>query len=69
MNHLLDNIFNFVNFVILANFPYDVVKELPKEVETGVYFGWASIGDGKIYKAVLNIGWCPFYDNKQKSVV
>lgn len=53
----------------LANFPLDVVKALPPEFETGVYFGWANIDNGDVYKSVLSIGWNPFYNNKEKSIV
>lgn len=54
---------------IAANFPLDVVKTVPNDMETGVYFGWANVDNGPVYKAVLNMGWCPFYENKEKSVV
>lgn len=51
-----------------ANFPQDVVKKLPKDLEPGVYYGWASVDDGPVHKMVMNLGWCPFYDNKEKSM-
>lgn len=38
-------------------------------METGVYFGWASVDSGDVHKAVLSIGWNPFYENKEKSMV
>lgn len=47
----------------------DIVHKLPAELETGIYFGWANIDNGDVYKAVLSIGWNPFYVNKEKSVV
>ncbi|XP_066588786.1 riboflavin kinase [Prorops nasuta] len=50
-----------------ANLPEDTVEKLPKELETGVYYGWASL-EGAIYKMVASIGWNPFYKNKNKSM-
>lgn len=54
---------------MLANFGVDIVEKLPPDLETGIYFGWANIDNGDVYKAVLSIGWNPFYVNKQKSLV
>ncbi|CAH0677829.1 unnamed protein product [Spodoptera exigua] len=51
-----------------ANYPLEVVQSLPKDLEPGVYYGWAQVDKGDIYKMVANIGWCPFYQNKQMSV-
>lgn len=51
-----------------ANFPQDVVDQLPEEVGTGTYFGFASVGDGTVYKMVMSIGWNPFFKNKHKSM-
>lgn len=57
------------HFDLSANFPLDVVQKLPNDIETGVYIGWAKVDRGEVYKAVLSIGWNPFYGNKEKSVV
>lgn len=51
-----------------ANYPLEVVQSLPKELDPGVYYGWAQVDNGTVYKMVANIGWCPFYQNKQMSV-
>ncbi|CAB3233453.1 unnamed protein product [Arctia plantaginis] len=51
-----------------ANYPLKVVQSLPKELEPGVYYGWAQVDKGSVLKMVANIGWCPFYQNKQMSV-
>ncbi|XP_017081801.1 putative riboflavin kinase [Drosophila eugracilis] len=51
-----------------ANFPLEVVKSLPESLETGVYYGWANVDGGPVYKMVLSVGWNPFYNNKEKSV-
>lgn len=49
--------------------PLDVVQKLPEDLKTGVYFGWANVNNGDVYKAVLSIGWNPFYENTEKSMV
>lgn len=51
-----------------ANFPESVVESLPADINTGIYFGWARVEDGPIYKMVVSIGWNPFYNNEKKSV-
>ena len=54
-----------------ANFNEEVVDNLPDHLETGIYFGWTHLeGDGgKVRKAVVSIGWNPYYENSKKSVV
>ena len=56
-------------YFILANFPIEVVRSLPKEIGTGVYFGWAQVEKGPVHKMVMSIGWNPYYQNKEKSMV
>ncbi|KAM7362540.1 riboflavin kinase isoform 2-T2 [Cochliomyia hominivorax] len=51
-----------------ANYPLEVVKSLPESFKPGVYFGWANVNNGPVYKMVMSIGWNPFYDNKEKSI-
>lgn len=51
-----------------ANFPVEVVNNLPPEVETGVYFGFAQVNKGPVYEMVMSIGWNPFYQNNTKSM-
>lgn len=57
------------NNIFAANFGREVVKGLPVEIETGIYFGWASVDSGDIHKMVMSIGWNPFYHNTEKSMV
>lgn len=45
------------------------MKQLPKSVVPGVYYGWAQVDTGPVHKMVANVGWCPFYQNKEMSVV
>ncbi|KAM3961237.1 riboflavin kinase isoform 1-T2 [Aphomia sociella] len=51
-----------------ANYSLDVIKKLPSDFNPGVYYGWAQLEDGPVYKMVVNIGWCPYYQNKEMSV-
>lgn len=51
-----------------ANFPAEVVDRLPKELECGVYYGWAAVDDGPVHKMVLSVGWNPYYKNERKSM-
>ncbi|XP_042219910.1 riboflavin kinase-like isoform X2 [Homarus americanus] len=51
-----------------ANFPEHVVEELPDEITTGIYYGWAKVDDGPTFKMVMSIGWNPYYNNKKKSM-
>lgn len=51
-----------------ANFPMEVVEHLPKDLTCGVYFGWANVNLGPVYKMVMNVGWCPYYKNEKKSM-
>ncbi|KAG6456108.1 putative riboflavin kinase [Manduca sexta] len=51
-----------------ANYALEVVQSLPKDFVPGVYYGWAQVDDGPVYEMVANVGWCPFYQNKQMSV-
>ncbi|XP_025418138.1 putative riboflavin kinase [Sipha flava] len=51
-----------------ANFSSDVIKNLPENVGTGVYFGWAQVENSEIYMMVMSIGWNPFYNNTEKSM-
>lgn len=52
-----------------ANFPEHVVEQLPPEIQTGIYYGWAKVDDGPTHKMVMSIGWNPYYKNEKKSMV
>ncbi|XP_029961533.1 riboflavin kinase [Salarias fasciatus] len=51
-----------------ANFPDAVVDCLPADISTGIYYGWACVGNGDVYKMVMSIGWNPYYKNTKKSM-
>lgn len=40
-----------------ANLPPEAIDEQVTDAHNGVFFGWASVGDGPVYKTVLSIGW------------
>lgn len=54
---------------LTANYPENVVDNLPKEMPLGVYYGWGSVDDGEVYKMVLSVGWNLYYKNTKKSMV
>ena len=46
------------------------MSSLPSDVTTGIYYGWAKLEkETEIRKAVVSIGWNPYYKNVKKSVV
>ncbi|KAH0628251.1 hypothetical protein JD844_009147, partial [Phrynosoma platyrhinos] len=51
-----------------ANFSEEVVDSFPSDISTGIYYGWACVGNGDVHKMVLSIGWNPYYKNVKKSV-
>lgn len=51
-----------------ANFSNEVIETIPSEMETGIYYGFANIDGGPVYKMVMSIGWNPFFKNVQKSM-
>ncbi|XP_057375364.1 riboflavin kinase-like [Daphnia carinata] len=51
-----------------ANYTSEVVETLPSDLETGIYYGYAKVNGGPVYKMVMSIGWNPFYKNVKKSM-
>lgn len=56
-------------YMIAANYSSEVVDTLPNDMETGIYYGFANVDGGPVYKMVMSIGWNPFYKNVKKSMV
>ena len=54
---------------VSANFPLEVVQRLPEAITAGVYYGWAQVEQGPVFKMVMSIGWNPYYKNTVKSMV
>lgn len=51
-----------------ANYPDEVVNNLPEDIDTGIYFGFAQIENSSVYKMVMSIGKNPYYKNEKKSM-
>ena len=51
-----------------ANYPDSFVDKLPKDFESGVYYGWANVSDGLVHKMVMSVGWNPFYKNTKRTM-
>lgn len=45
------------------------MDNLPGDITTGIYYGWASVGYRDVHKMVMSIGWNPYYKNIKKSMV
>lgn len=54
--------------IATANYPPSVVQLLPKNLENGVYYGFASVNKEDVHKMVMSIGWNPFYNNTERSM-
>lgn len=54
---------------VTANYSREVAQSLPQDLKPGVYYGWAKVDSTPVQKMVANIGWCPFYQNKELTVV
>uniref|UniRef100_G3S864 riboflavin kinase n=1 Tax=Gorilla gorilla gorilla TaxID=9595 RepID=G3S864_GORGO len=52
----------------LANFPEQVVDNLPADISSGIYYGWASAESRDGQKMVVSIRWNPYYENTKKSM-
>jgi FAD synthase len=52
-----------------ANLPADKFCDILSEHTSGVYFGWAGLRKGGIYKMVMSIGWNPYFHNSEKTIV
>ena len=46
----------------------DYAEELV-EHPSGVYFGWAGLATRGVFKMVMSIGWNPYFNNTEKTIV
>lgn len=51
-----------------ANLDPNAFKHVLTDTPRGVYCGWASIGKGPVYKAVLSLGYNPHFKNEEETV-
>lgn len=61
------NVFPF--FFLAANLPAENFSCVLSEHTSGVYFGWARLSSRGVFKMVMSIGWNPYFDNAEKTVV
>jgi len=54
---------------LLANLGEEVIEKAATELETGIYFGWASVDNGPVYKMVMLFGFVPFFKHPTRSMV
>uniref|UniRef100_A0A5F4WC56 riboflavin kinase n=1 Tax=Callithrix jacchus TaxID=9483 RepID=A0A5F4WC56_CALJA len=54
--------------ICTANFPEQVVDNLPADISTGINCGWVGVGSGDVHKMVVSIGWNPYYKNTNKAM-
>lgn len=52
-----------------ANFPEEIVEQLPRAFQGGVYYGLAQVDNGPVYDMVMSIGNNPFYNNEKRTMV
>ncbi|RKO87822.1 hypothetical protein BDK51DRAFT_17188 [Blyttiomyces helicus] len=51
-----------------ANLPEEVAEVAGKTLETGIHYGWASVGTSPVvYPMVMSFGWNPYYKNEKRS--
>ncbi|KAJ3179040.1 riboflavin kinase [Gaertneriomyces sp. JEL0708] len=51
-----------------ANLPDDAATEAGETLDSGIYFGWAAVGESsKVYPMVMSFGWNPYYKNEKRS--
>jgi riboflavin kinase len=51
-----------------ANLPETVSESVSSILETGIYYGYASVGPNSIvYPMVMSYGWNPYYKNEKRS--
>lgn len=58
-----------LTFSFTANLAVDKFSDEISEMSSGVYFGWASLSNKGIYKMVMSVGWNPYFDNTEKTMV
>lgn len=54
-----------------ANLSENAIKSLPEATFSGesVFYGWAQVNRGPVYKMVMSIGTNPHFKNKERTMV
>ncbi|KAJ3202540.1 riboflavin kinase [Entophlyctis luteolus] len=51
-----------------ANLPEEVSEYAGKFLESGILYGWASVGtNATVHPMVMSLGWNPFFKNEKRS--
>ncbi|KAI8641324.1 hypothetical protein BD408DRAFT_389068 [Parasitella parasitica] len=52
-----------------ANMNEEALEKMFNDFTTGVYYGWAQVGekDTAVYPMVMSLGWNPYYKNEKRS--
>lgn len=58
-----------MDYFISANLSAEGHSDILAEHPAGVYFGWAGLSGRGTFKMVMSIGWNPYFDNKEKTIV
>ncbi|KAI9201872.1 uncharacterized protein BJ171DRAFT_516761 [Polychytrium aggregatum] len=52
-----------------ANMPEPVAESAGSALDSGIYYGWSSIGDSSaVWPMVMSFGWNPYYKNEKRSM-
>ncbi|KAJ3317511.1 riboflavin kinase [Boothiomyces sp. JEL0866] len=51
-----------------ANLPEDEANSVGNVLETGIYYGYAQVGNNSpVYEMCMSYGWNPYYKNEKRS--
>lgn len=57
------------DYCFSANLSVEGYATVLSENPAGVYFGWAKLSNHGFYKMVMSIGWNPYFNNTEKTIV
>ena len=68
MLHVLKQPFDALLYKLIAAVDMKEVGGTADPLATGIYYGFTQL-NGAVYGAVVSVGWNPYFDNKEKTVV
>eukprot|EP01111_Echinosteliopsis_oligospora_P003311 TRINITY_DN1528_c0_g1_i1.p1 TRINITY_DN1528_c0_g1~~TRINITY_DN1528_c0_g1_i1.p1 ORF type:complete len:178 (+),score=31.97 TRINITY_DN1528_c0_g1_i1:90-623(+) len=51
-----------------ANLPTELYEHILEKIPVGVYYGWANVEGGRVYKTAMSIGWNPYFKTTKKTI-
>lgn len=63
------SLFSYCRVLFSANLSTKDYAEELVEHPSGVYFGWAGLATRGVFKMVMSIGWNPYFNNTEKTIV